>query len=78
MLSYLIKLLFMLSFVKTVKTIPCSFNGMTWLLSLLTCKAFAVQSEIISSRSDKYQSDKVFGEAFYFEWTNTTSRIYKL
>ena len=64
-----------LSFVKTVKTITCCFNGMTWLLSLLTCKAFAVQSEIMSGRSNKYQSDKVFGEAFYVEWTNTTSRI---
>ena len=60
MLSYLIKLLFMLSFVKTVKTIPCSFNGMTWLLSLLTCKAFAVQSEIMSSRSNKYQSNSLW------------------
>ena len=68
----------MLSFVKTVKTITCSFNGMTWLLSLLTCKAFAVQSEIMSGRSNKYQSDKVFGEAFYVEWTNTTSRIYNV
>ena len=68
----------MLSFVKTVKTIPCSFNGMTWLLSLLISKAFAGQSEILSSRSNKYQSDKVFGEAFYFEWTNTTLRIYNL
>ena len=68
----------MLSFVKTVKTIPCSFNGMTWLLSLLICKAIAVQAEILSSRSNKYQSDKVLGEAFYFEWTNTTSRIYNL
>ena len=67
--------LFMLSFVKTVKTISCSFNGMTWLLSLLTCK---VQSEVMSSRSNKYQSDKVFGAVFYFEWMNTTSRKYKL
>ena len=68
----------MLSFVIIVKTIPCSFNGMTWLLSLLTCKAFAVQSKIMSSRSNKYQYDKVFGTVFYFEWTNTTSRKYKL
>ena len=72
MLSYLIKLLFMLSFVKTVKTIPCSFNGMNWLLSFLTWKVFAVQSEIMSSRSNKYQFNKIFGEVFYFEWTNTT------
>ena len=66
----------MFYFVKTVTNIPCSFNGMTWLLSLLTCKALAVQSEIMSSRSKKYQSDKVFGAVFYFKWTNTTSRKY--
>ena len=68
----------MLSFVKTVKAIPCSFNGMTWLLSLLTCKGFAAQSEIVSSRSNKYQACEVFGAAFYLEWTNATSRKYKL
>ena len=33
MAGCLIKL-FVLSFVKTIKTIPCIFNGMTWLLSL--------------------------------------------
>ena len=38
----------MLSFVKTVKTILYSFNGMPWLLSLKTCKEFATQSEIMS------------------------------
>ena len=37
----------MLSFVKTVKTIPFSFNGMTWLISLSACKAFAAKTEII-------------------------------
>ena len=54
----------MLLFVKTVKAIPCSFNRMTWLLSLLTCKAFAAQTEIMSSSSNKYQSYEVFGAAF--------------
>ena len=68
----------MLSFVKTVKIIPCSFLWNDLVAFLLTCKAFAVQSEVMSNRSNKYQTDKVFGAAFYFEWTNTTSRQYKL
>ena len=35
-------------FLTIEKTIPLGFNGVTWLLFLYTCKAFAAQSEIIS------------------------------
>ena len=38
----------MLSFVKTIKTIHRSFNGMTWLLILCSCNSFTVQSKVIS------------------------------
>ena len=39
----------MLSFVKIVKATPCSFNGMTWLLSLLTCTSFAAQLYLVGA-----------------------------
>ena len=79
MLGASLNYLFMLFFVKTAKTIPCSFNGMTWLLYKLAQYLQPNQKLCLlnDSWSNKYQSGEVFEAAFYFEWMNTTSREYK-
>ena len=80
-LVVLLNYLSMLFFVKTVKAIPCSFNGMTGCYLYRLAKHLQPNQKLCllnDSRSNKYQSGEVFEAAFSFKWTKTTSRKYNL